>query len=185
MFVDATPNSQLLSLLKKTEEMYKIYENKRVKFVEKPGMKIINRVSLADPFRRNCTEDDCLSCKDSDVYTNCRKFNIGYSLVCKLCEERGITRVYQGESSRSLYLRSKDHVRDLRKENKHSVMDKHIKEEHENEKDKVTFKMKKTGNFKTPLSRIINEGLRIMNTKPSNLLNSKNEHYGPSVRRKT
>ena len=64
-------------------------------------------------------------------------------------------------------------------------MDKHIKEEHENERDQVTFKMKKAGNFKTPLARIINEGLRIMKTKPSNLLNSKNEHYGPSIRRKT
>ena len=104
MFVDATPNSELLNMLKATEELYKIDEDKRVKFVEKPGMKIINRVSLTDPFRKNCIEEDCLSCKGSNFYTNCRRFNIGYSLVCKLCEERGIHRVYQGESSRSLYL---------------------------------------------------------------------------------
>ena len=50
----------------------------------------------------------------------------------------------------------------------------HIKADHENVRGQVTFKMKKAGNFKTPLARIINEGLRIMKTKPSNLLNSKN-----------
>ena len=45
--------------------------------------------------------------------------------------------------------------------------------------------MKVVGTFKTPLQRIINEGVRIKARKPEDILNSKSEYHGPSVRRKT
>ena len=62
---------------------------------------------------------------------------------------------------------------------------KHNLNDHENETNEVTYEMKMTGVFRKPLGRIINEGLRIKQTKPDELLNSKNEYYGPSVKRKT
>ena len=39
-------------------------------------------------------------------------------------------------------------------------------------------------NFQKPINCIVNEGIRIKNRNRSTLLNSKNEHYGPSVRRR-
>ena len=44
--------------------------------------------------------------------------------------------------------------------------------------------MKITRSFKTPISRIIDEGIRINNRDKNTLLNSKSEHFGPSVKRK-
>ena len=61
---------------------------------------------------------------------------------------------------------------------------KHIEDDHEHEKDKVEFEIFVTKSFNKPISRIIDEGLRIKNRDRDTLLNSKSEHYGPSVKRK-
>ena len=68
-------------------------------------------------------------------------------MKCKTCKDRGKERVYEGESSRNLYLRSKEHVRDLKEEKEKSVMLKHINSEHEEEKENVEFEMKLVGVF--------------------------------------
>ena len=44
--------------------------------------------------------------------------------------------------------------------------------------------MKITGRFKTAMNRQIDEGIRIQGENPETLLNSKNEFYGPAVKRK-
>ena len=62
---------------------------------------------------------------------------------------------------------------------------KHNMNEHENELERVEYEMKITGSFRKPLGRIIDEGLRIKHTKKEELLNSKNEFFGPSVKRRT
>ena len=56
--------------------------------------------------------------------------------------------------------------------------------EHSDETEKVDFQMKIVGKFKNPLSRIINEAIRIKNKDPELLLNSKAEFHGPSLKRK-
>ena len=58
---------------------------------------------------------------------------------------------------------------------------KHILNDRPNEKSEVKFKMEVTGMFKDPLTRLANEGVRIRNRKPEQLLNSKSEFYQPSV----
>ena len=164
--------------------MHQIASDKRVLFVEKPGPKLVTQISLSDPFRKNCVDIECLSCKDTLKFTNCRKSNVGYSLICKLCETRGILKSYEGETCRNAFLRGKEHLRSYKTNNQNSIMRKHIAEDHRNEMDVVNFQMKVRGSFKTPLSRIINEGIRIKNIPQYNLLNSKNEHFGPSIARK-
>ena len=61
---------------------------------------------------------------------------------------------------------------------------KHIQKDHKNEENEVEFEMKMTKSFNRPISRIINEGIRIKNRDEETLLNSKNEHFGPSIKRK-
>ena len=81
-------------------------------------------------------------------------------------------------------MRGKEHMNALRKDNKNSPLVKHINEKHESEKDKVEFSMKITGKFNNPLSRQVDESLRIKNAKPNSLMNSKSEFHGPCIRRK-
>ena len=76
-------------------------------------------------------------------------------------------------------------MKSAKRKNKESVINKHIKSVHEDEVEKVDFQMELRGKFNNPLSRIINEGIRIKDTNPNNLLNSKNEHFGPSIQRKS
>ena len=185
MFVETTPQGELIKLLKSIEEKYKIGEEQRIKFVEKCGTKVINKLRVADPFRSNCREDDCLACRGSKEFSNCRKMNIGYTLQCETCKSKGTNRVYRGESSRNLYLRGKEHESLYRNKNKNSVMWKHVTKEHEKDKENVKFQMKMTGVFLKPLQRIINEGIMIKRTKPEELLNTKQEYYGPSLKRRT
>ena len=184
MFVEATPNGELIKTIRKAEELNKISDDKRIKFVEKSGRKLIDTMRQNDPFRKNCVKE-CLACEKETKFTNCKKTNVGYTIQCKLCKSRGITKVYKGETARSMYLRQKEHVQQLKNKKTNSVMFKHTMKDHENEIEKVDFEMKLAGVFKTPLERIINEGVRIKERKPEELLNSKMEFFGPSVKRKT
>ena len=67
MFVDATPKSELLRLLKDAEKKHKIGEDRRIKFVEKIGVKTVDYLKIDDPFRSNCFKDDCLACRDGGI----------------------------------------------------------------------------------------------------------------------
>ena len=184
IFVEFTPNGELINLLREIEERNKIDENNRVKFVEKSGTKLLNKISISDPFRENCKEVDCLACKNSKKkFTNCRKSNVGYTIICKTCKEEEKTSVYEGETARNMYNRSKEHVKLLENKNENSPLYKHIKQKH-NENFSTKFEMKLAGCFKTPLQRITNEGVRIKNREDNQLMSSKKEFFGPSVKRK-
>ena len=186
LFVEATPESELLNAIKAVEETFKIDENKRIKVVEKSGRKLIENIRVTDPFRKNCKEEDCLACKSADKFTNCRKNNIGYTIQCKTCKTKGKTRVYRGESSRNLFQRQREHIKQLQKRKESSVLLRHIKEEHKEETvEEVEFTAEVSGTFKKPLERITHEGVMIANTKDDELINTKKEFFKPSVRKKS
>ena len=69
--------------------------------------------------------------------------------------------------------------------NKNSFMWKHAVTEHSQERNLVTFDMKITGKFSSPLRRQIFEGVSIKNQSQDENLNSKSEFHGPSVIRRT
>ena len=54
MFVDATPNDELLKALRRTEERFMIDQDHRIKFVSKSGTMLINLFQRRDPFKKNC-----------------------------------------------------------------------------------------------------------------------------------
>ena len=56
-----------------------------------------------------------------------------------------------------------------------SVLYKHLKEDHDDEKAEVEFDAKVTGTFEKPLQRFTNEGVLISQTKDSELMNTKLE----------
>ena len=111
--------------------------------------------------------------------SKCKKNNIGYSIPCITCQTRGITKVYEGESSRNAKIRGEEHLRGLRKKNEGNPLYKHKVNDHPNENPE--FKMEVCKQFRDPLTRLANEGVRIRNRKSHELLNSKSEFHQPSV----
>ena len=59
MFVDATPNDELLKLFRHIENTHKISDQHRIKFVSKSGVKLSNVVKKKNPFQMNCKDDEC------------------------------------------------------------------------------------------------------------------------------
>ena len=104
-FVPATPGSKLLKMLKKTEAENQIDGSSRIKFIETSGRKLIDQLRVNDPFVKKCEkEDKCLVCDSSQEPTNCKVTNVGYTITCKTCKERNITKAYEGETCRNAYL---------------------------------------------------------------------------------
>ena len=141
IFINPTSNSELLKLLEKTEASNKISEDKRIKFVEKNGSKIIDILKKQDPFASNCEKHDCLACVSSDPsnnkLTNCRKNNVMYEMQCLNCKNKGNKRTYTGESCKNVYIRGVQHMNLYKQKHKNSFMWKHVKNEHDNEKEDI------------------------------------------------
>ena len=116
--------------------------------------------------------------------THCKTTNVGYSISCKLCKQRGKEITYEGETGRNGFIRGKEHKRALENRNPNSILYKHVLNDHENEEENVDFQMKITGKFTNPLTRQIDKSLRIRNRLPETLLNSKAEFHGPCIKRK-
>ena len=94
--------------------------------------------------------------------------------------------MYRGESSRNLFQRQREHIKQLQKRKESSVLLRHIKEEHKEETvEEVEFTAEVSGTFKKPLERITHEGVMIANTKDDELINTKKEFFKPSVRKKS
>ena len=174
-FVPPSPGSELLKMLKKTEEKYQLGENDRIKFVETSGRKFIDYFKSSDPFSIRCKPvDKCFACdSESERKSDCKTTNIGYSILCKLCKVRGKDISYEGESARSAHLRGNEHLNDFKNKSKTSVMYKHVMNTHANEQSDVKFEMKVVGKFTNCLSRQIKESIRIRSKPASLLLNSK------------
>lgn len=89
IFVEPSPYSELIECLKETETKYHISENERIKFIEKAGKKTLSLMKVSNTFKENCApEDNCHPCKNNEDLTYCKKSNVGYRIICKLCEHK-------------------------------------------------------------------------------------------------
>ena len=190
LFVPPTPGGALSKELRKREEELNKNNKERIKIVEKGGIKLKDMLIKKDPFKKSkCLEKSCPMCSNSEVLEpspeevkiSCNTNNIGYRWLCITCQERNITKVYEGETARSARVRGTEHIKALKSKNKGSVLYKHQLKEHVNEDPK--FKMEISNKFKDALSRQANEAVRINSRSNSELLNSKCEFNHPPVAR--
>ena len=105
----------------------------------------------------------------------------GYRWTCITCQDRNISKAYEGETGRSGRVRLKEHLKDLEKKRSKRVLFKHKISYHKSEE--VKFKFEITGKFKDALTRQSNEAVRINNRRNIELLNSKSEFNHPPVAR--
>ena len=78
---------------------------------------------------------------------------LGYRLICKTCKDRNIEKIYEGETSRSARIRSKELLLNEKSKN---VLYKHKEMDHKCEQIEILMEITKT--FKDPLTRQAKEG---------------------------
>ena len=121
LFVPVTKGGILAKELKKREEELNRNKNKRIKIVESGGIKLKDILVDKNPFENaKCKETKCFVCKseESEVPTFlCSTSNCGYRLICTTCKDRNLTKIYEGETSRSARLRGKEHQAGLKNKN--------------------------------------------------------------------
>ena len=185
LFVPPTPGSELLKDIKKRDEELNKNEKDRIKFVEKGGIKIEKLLTNKNPFKtEKCTDKWCPLCKGEygEIKIDCNTNNAGYRWVCKTCEKnRNQKRVYEGETSRSIRIRTLEHLRGLKNKISSNVLYKHSKMDHIGEN--VEFGLEISGTFNNALTRQANESIRIYKRPDSELLNSKSEFNHPPTAR--
>ena len=118
-------------------------------------MKIKDMLGSKNPFKKQkcvqktcplCTASEWIQVSSDEVKIPCNTNNVGYRWRCVTCQERNVTKIYEGETGRSARVRGAEHVSELRRKVDKSVLYKHQMTEHSHEK--VRFKMEITEKFK-------------------------------------
>ena len=183
MFVPPTPGGVLKSMLQSRTDQLTNNEGLKIKFIESGGLKLKNILARNNPFPTpECQDKICPVCKKTDISdpgtvrkfrAHCQTEGVGYRVVCLNCKKKGKFASYEGETGRSAKVRFKEHIRSLKNRSKSSALFKHGNNEHPYEKPDWQFKILST--FQDPLSRQVNEAVRINNLPVNSVLNSKSE----------
>ena len=155
----------------------------KIKFIESGGLKLKNILTRNNPFPTpECQDKICPVCKKTDISdpgtirkfrAHCQTEGVGYRVVCLNCKKKGKFASYEGETGRSAKVRFKEHIRSLKNKSKSSALFKHGNNEHPDEKPDWQFQILST--FQDPLTRQVNEAVRINNLPVNSVLNSKSE----------
>ena len=189
-FLDNTAGGILVKRMQEGESTIGDKTDVRVRMTEAAGTPLGVLLTSNNPWgTKDCERDDCVTCAQGDEnLIDCKKRNILYESACTVCnpvdEKKGKKNeisflkagkaIYVGESSRSLYERTKEHMSDRNgwKEESHQV--KHWITDHPELQEPPRFRFKLVRSFKDPMSRQLSEAVRI-ELRGSNILNSKSE----------
>ena len=105
---------------------------------------------------------------------------------CLTCEERRVKSVYIGETGKStyMYVRGSQYYKAMNNPIQYkdkNAFAKHIVEKHEGQN--ASFKFSKIATFRKPLERQVREGKEILRMEADVMMNSKQDHYRPAIRR--
>ena len=176
LFIPCTPGSLLAKELREVEARGADDRGWRVKIVEMGGNTLRSQTCKSNPWNgQSCGRPNCFPCQ-ADRGGDCRRRNVGYSITCQDCKA-----IYQGETSRSMFSRGEEHQKALNLKSKESVLWTHCTTDHEGHVPQ--FRMKATGYFSDPLTRQIEEAVRIFHTKHP--MNRKGEWKKTAIPRAT
>ena len=180
MQVPSSLNSRLLNGLARAEYRVAKVTGYQCKMVEKGG-KLLSNFFSKQLSNGKCPRLDCEVCANPDIKgsTLCNVSDVVYEASCTLCEQKfkenpseGHKGRYIGETYRTLYERSLEHVSALRRFDSSSFMVKHWSSCHPLSDKPPEFRFKVVQKHKDALSRKIHEAVRISNCAA---LNSKSE----------
>ena len=157
MFVPPTPGGLLAKKLRIREEELNNTNKERIKIQEKGGIDLVNILGKKNPFNKEkCKEKSCPFCENSSKNSNIQ------------------------ETSRSLKIRTAEHIKAFEKNTEKRVLYKHKLTDHK-EEEKIEFEIEVTGKFKDALTKQANEAVRINSRKSTEILNSKCEFNHPPL----
>ena len=177
MFVPATPGGKLAQMWRQVVE--KNNGPVDIKIEERGGKSMKSVFQRSNPSKTiGCDEVDCLPCMEGKgMCGDCRKTGIGYRVECCECE---MNVHYEGETSKSGYVRGLKHLSNYKAKTHDSPLWKHAAAGHNGRMD-VKYKMRVLQSFRDPLTRQVNEAVRIQQSNADILLNSKSEWFGPAT----
>ena len=148
------------------EDVVGFKTNYRVKMTESAGTPLGLLLTTNNPWgNKDCERADCHPCSQMDEKrVNCKQRNILYESYCTECNPDDIKQgkkdeitflregkgVYVGESARSLYERSKEHIADRESKKKDSHQIKHWILSHPEMQEPPAFRFKIIKTFKDP-----------------------------------
>ena len=103
-------------------------------------------------------------------------------LTCLTCQQRGINRIYEGESGRAARVRADEHLAAIRRKQPSSALVQHILTEHAGEEE-PDFKFQVRQRFDDAVTRQSDEGVRIENSDEDSRMNTKQEWVPPALGR--
>ena len=189
-FIDNTANGILVRRMQGVEDEVGSKVDYRVRMTEAAGTPMSLLLTNNNPWgTKDCQREDCQTCAQGDEkQIDCKKRNVLYESFCTLCNPGELKRgkkdeiaflkegrgIYVGESSRSMYERTGEHVADRvsRKEESHQI--KHWLLDHAELVEPPKFKFRLVKSFKDPMSRQLAEAVRI-ELRGNDILNSKAE----------
>ena len=178
IMIKPTPGGEL------TKQLQKVLNDNpgpvKVKVQEQGGTQVKTLIQKSNPMKtKGCVSADCLACKNGrGKGGECRRNNVGYVLYCDDC---GIEEVsYVGETGQNVYTRGLRHMVGYRGKHGDSPLWKHAQLVHGGS-TMLSFSMKVVQSFRDPITRQINEAVRISNCTATTQLNSKTEWHGPAT----
>jgi hypothetical protein len=187
MFIPSTKNGTLIKALKDAELEMSNITRFRVRYQEAGGTQLARLFSTDLGKGQSFVREECqpYGRLDDEKIPNCKQASILYESSCQICnkdtkgkeEASGRMGIYYGETSRSLFERSKEHFKDAADFSEGSHIIKHWLTSHEEEEKCPDFKFRIVG-------RQVSEAVMIHYSKDI-LLNSKNEYNSNCLTRLT
>ena len=182
LFCPPTPNGELARRWRQVIQRQKA-DGINIKVVEKAGVRIGTLLPGLQA-KEDCERKNCMI-HMTGGRGRCNRENIVYQGHCLACRDIGKKSIYIGESSRSGYVRGKQHIEAIREPVKHqtNAFARHIMDKHNG--NETRFEMSIVKYNRTPLERQVREGVEIVRTKADYMLNSKLDHFQPGIRQVT
>ena len=205
-FCPTTPGGELAKRIRGVTRDVAERTGMSIKVVERGG------VSLKSQLRSRRSNNICPDANECVIHKSggrgdCSSQNIVYKGTCVTCRDNGITSkpdkyghivrvndsstgissVYIGETSKTCYVRGKQHLECLSNpdntRSKSNALVKHRELYHNGEEDNVQFQFEVIKSFKKPLERQVWEGVEIHSSREDIIMNSRLDHYQPAVGR--
>ena len=175
LYVPFTPQSSLKKTVQQGEEEWRGHPLAgRIRVEERLGPSISQLLCNPTPWRKeHCGRAGCPPCETTTG--KCKARNVIYKVECTQCKVEGNTGVYWGESHRTLWDRTSEHLANLRRGEDSSPLVKHWKEVHASRDTPPHYTFHLVGVHQDALSRQLGEALMISGDTSTYLMNSKGE----------
>ena len=131
----------------------------------------------------HCQRDACPPC--STKVGKCETRNLVYRIDCMTCKQNGIKAVYVGETHRTFFDRSSEHMKNLESRKESSALYKHWQNKHHNLLEPPEYAHSVVRTFKTSTERQVFEAVSIDTVECNMIMNSKAEYRHNALVRQT